>query len=389
MPHPDPVKTVAATCFLSRNSCIIDTMKRFFFFLSLLLLSGWSLSQRAENIIIITTDGLRWQEVFKGMDTAIANNPKFNEGDSAYLYEKYWSADEKERRKKLLPFLWTVLEPKGQLYGNRVYGNKVDNANPYWFSYPGYSELMTGYADTNINSNSYPPNPNITVLEFLNNQPKLKGKVVAFGAWNAFDRILNEQRSGVPVICGFKPTGGKYPTAKEKLLNAMLQDSYKPWHEDECLDVFTHHAAMEWIKTRKPRVVYIAYGETDEWAHAGQYRSYLDAARQVDAWIGQLWNYLQNDPQYKNKTAIIFTTDHGRGDKIKDEWTSHGNKISDSHEMWLAVMGPDILNRGEMKIDMQLYQQQVASTVAQLLGYTFKAKHPVANFIIPVFKMKK
>lgn len=65
----------------------------------------------------------------------------------------------------------------------------------------------------------------------------------------------------------------------------------------------------------KPRVLYIAYGETDEWAHAGQYRFYLDAAKQVDAWIKKIWEFVQTDPQYKNKTALLITVDHGRGDK--------------------------------------------------------------------------
>jgi hypothetical protein len=70
---------------------------------------------------------------------------------------------------------------------------------------------MTGFADTAINKNDYPANPHVTVLEFLNKQPKLKGKVAAFGAWDAFDRILNEERSGIPVVSGFDPTGGKMP----------------------------------------------------------------------------------------------------------------------------------------------------------------------------------
>ena len=47
---------------------------------------------KIENIILITTDGLRWQEVFNGMDTAIAHNPKFIQYDSAYLYKNYWKA---------------------------------------------------------------------------------------------------------------------------------------------------------------------------------------------------------------------------------------------------------------------------------------------------------
>jgi hypothetical protein len=339
--------------------------------------------------IIITTDGFRWQEVFGGIDTTIANNAKFNQGDSEYLYQKYWHNVSAFRKYKLLPFLWGTLAEKGQIFGNRTYGCKVDNANPYWFSYPGYSEIMTGYADTAVNSNDFPPNPNITVLEYLNRQPKLKGKVAAFGAWNAFDRILNEKRSGIPVVCAFDTFGGKKPTANERLLNAMLKDGYKPWGEGECLDVFTHYGAMEYLKTRKPKVLYIAYGETDEWAHAGQYRSYLDAAHQVDAWIKEIWDFVQKDPQYKNKTTLLITTDHGRGDINKEEWTSHNNKIQDAHEIWFAVLGPDTPVRGEWNQPAQIYQQQFAQTIAKLMGYTFTAPQPVAAEILYVFKMRK
>jgi hypothetical protein len=262
----------------------------------------------------------------------------------------------------------------------------VNNANPYWFSYPGYSEIMTGFADTTINSNSFPPNPNVTVLEFFNQQPKLKGKVSAFGAWDAFDRILNEKRSGIPVINAFDPTGGKTPTANEKLINAMLKDSYKPFNEDECLDVFTHYAAYEHLKTRKPKVLYISYGETDEWAHAGKYRSYLGAAKQVDAWIKQIWDFVQSDPQYKNKTSLFITTDHGRGDVIKKEWRDHGKDVEDAYQIWFAVMGPEVAAKGEMKNKGQLYQDQFAQTFAKLMGYTYKAKHPVSVPVKSVFE---
>lgn len=336
---------------------------------------------KIENIIIITTDGLRWQEVFKGMDTAIANNPKFNQYDSAYLYQKYWNADEAQRRKLLMPFLWNAIENKGQIYGNRAFGNKVDVANPYWFSYPGYNEIFTGYPDTTVNSNEYKPNPNITLLEFLNGQKNFKGKIAAFGAWDAFDRILNEQRSGIPVFSAFDIIGGKTPSKNEQLVNAMLQDSYKPWHKDECLDVFTHYAAWEYLKKNKPRVLYIAYGETDEWAHAGKYRFYLDAAKQVDGWIKKIWELVQTDPQYKNKTALFITVDHGRGDLKKEEWTSHGTSVADCYEIWFAVMGPGIKAKGEIKEPMHLYQKQFAQTMANLLGFTFKASHPIGEAI--------
>lgn len=360
-------------------------MKKIFLIL-VLFTAITSKAQQAENIIIITTDGFRWQEAFKGMDETLARDKKFNQADSTYIYKKYWSIDVDERREKLMPFMWSVLAKKGQIYGNRALGNKVNNANPYWFSYPGYNEIMTGYADTLINSNHYPENPNVTILEYLNKQPKINGKVAAFGAWDAFDKILNEKRAGFPVISAFDKVGGENPTEKQKLINAMLADSFKPFHEEECLDVYTHYGALEELKTNKPRVLYISYGETDEWAHAGFYRSYLDAAHQVDSWIKEIWDFVQNDPQYKDKTALVFTTDHGRGDKVKAEWTSHGNKFEGSSAIWFAAMGPKIEAKGEMKIESQLYQNQFAQTMAKIMGYTFEAEHPIAEEIMGVIK---
>ncbi|KLT70154.1 phosphoglyceromutase [Flavobacterium sp. ABG] len=351
-----------------------------------ILISFLSSAQKTENIIIITTDGFRWQEVFKGMDTAIANDKKFNQGDSTYIYKKYYSADSNESRKKIMPFFWSEIASKGQIYGNRDFGNNVDVSNPYWFSYPGYSEIMTGNVDLQINANSYKANPNVNILEFLNQQPKEKGKTVAFGAWDAFDRILNEKRSNFPVISAFDKVGGKKPTANHKLLNEMRDNSFKPFHEDECLDVFTHYEALNELKTNKPKVLYIAYGETDEWAHAGHYKSYLDAANQVDKWIKEIWNFVQNDPQYKNKTTLLITVDHGRGDKTKTQWTDHGKDIEGASQIWFAAMGPEIAPKGEIKTATQLYQKQFAQTIAKIMGYTFTAPHPVEKEITELFK---
>ena len=361
-------------------------MKKISILFSLFFLITSIQAQQAENIIIITTDGFRWQEVFKGMDSAIGNNSKFNQGDSSYIFEKYWSNNENERRKKLMPFFWNTVVNHGQIYGNRKLDNKVNNANPHWFSYPGYSEIMTGFADSTIDSNEFPPNPHVTVLEFLNQQSKFKNKVAAFGAWDAFDRILNQQRSGIPVFSAFDTIGGKHPTPNEKLINTMMQDSYRPFGNAECLDVFTHYAALEYLKTKKPKVLYISYGETDEWAHHGYYRSYLEAAHLVDKWIKEIWTYVQSDPQYKNKTAIFITTDHGRGDINKEEWRDHGSGVADAYQIWFAAMGSSIPSSGEQKNNVQLFQDQFAQTIAKLLGVTYKANHPISPEIKSVLK---
>ncbi|RYY71110.1 MAG: phosphoglyceromutase [Chitinophagaceae bacterium] len=349
--------------------------------------STWNFAQTSQqNIIIITTDGLRWQEVFKGMDTSIANNSKFNQGDSTYIYKNYWAASDEERRKKLMPFFWSRISKEGIIYGNRVANNKVDVANRYWFSYPGYNEIMTGFPDTLVNSNAYKPNPHVTVLEFLNHQPALKGKVAAFGAWNAFDRILNEKRSGIPVVNGFDDCGGVNPTEKERLINEMRRNGHKPWLDDECLDVFTHYAAFEHLKSRRPRVLYISYGETDEWAHGGQYRNYLDAARQVDEWIKDIWTWVQTDPRYAGKTSLLFTVDHGRGDLKKEQWTDHGSDVVGASQIFIGAIGPNIKMEGEVKKEQQLFQMQLAQTIVRIMGYTYKADHPIAGAMLDMFR---
>jgi hypothetical protein len=354
---------------------------RFFTLILLFLIAINSNAQKAEHLIIITTDGFRWQELFNGMDTSLANNKQYNENDSNKIYSRYFSANLKERRKKLMPFLWTEIAQNGQLYGNRDNGNKVNVTNPYRISYPGYNELFTGYGDTLINSNEFDANPNINVLEFFQQQASLKNKVAAFGAWDPFNQILNEKRAGFPVIAGYEKASKYNPTEKQILIDEMLLDSYKPWGNSECLDVFTHYAAMNYLKEKKPSVLYIAYGETDEWAHAEKYSSYLNAANQVDKWIEEIWTYIQQDPYYKNKTALLITTDHGRGDLKKNQWTSHGKTIVGADEIWFALMGAGIDKKGEVNNRMQLYQNQFAQTMANLLGYTFVSNHTTGEAI--------
>lgn len=350
-------------------------MKQLFLFLLLAISVQAFAQKKADNIIVITTDGFRWQEMFGGVDTVLANNPIFNEGAKVFIKERFGDVDPLISRKKLLPFIWSTFAEKGQIYGNRHFENKVNVSNPYSFSYPGYSEIFCGYADTLINSNEYKPNPNTNVLEFINKQAGYKGKVAAFSAWEAMGRILNKDRAGMPVISAFEDTGGDHPTDNEKLINSMRNQSFKPWGMGECLDVFTHYAALEYFKVRQPKVMYISYGETDEWAHAGMYKSYLNAAHQFDEWVKELWNLVQSTPGYKDNTIFFITTDHGRGDLIKFQWIDHGSEVHGADQIWFMAMGPGIAPKGEIKQPVQIYQKQFAKTIGSLIGFDFEGEN--------------
>jgi len=153
-------------------------------------------------------------------------------------------------------------------------------------------------------------------------------------------------------------------------------------------DVFTYFAAREYLKTYTPKVLYIAFDETDHFSYAREYDQYLKSAHAEDAMIANLWSILQSIPQYKGKTTLIVTCDHGRGNKIKEQWTDHGQKVEDAGQIWIAAIGPDLKPLGEVKNIETLYQRQLATTFAALLGFNFKPAQPVMQPIETIVNSK-
>jgi hypothetical protein len=332
----------------------------------------------AGNVFIITIDGFRWQEVFTGADAGLINNEKYTP-DTAIMKMLYWSPDAEGRRKKLLPFFWNVIAAKGQLYGNRQYDNNVNTSNLYSISYPGYNEMLTGNTDNNISSNHKIVNPNVTVLEYLNSKEAFKGKVAAFTSWDVFPYILNKERSGIVMNSGYENMQESNDDGIQQLINKVQDEAIYDKAETRH-DELTFLTAMQYIQQYKPKVVFLGLGETDEAAHKGQYDLYLEKAAEADRMIASLWRLVQTTPGYKDNTTFIITTDHGRG-KRAGKWRDHGALISGSSQTWLAVLGPNIRPLGEVKEDQQLYQEQVAQTIAALLGEKFESNLSVAAAI--------
>jgi hypothetical protein len=337
-------------------------------------INGYSQSQptvrKTERIVMIALDGMRWQEIFGGVDSTILHNNKFTR-EVKELEKTFWAADNLERRKKLMPFFWSTLAEKGQLYGNRALGNNVDVANPYKLTYPGFSETVTGNPDTAIHSNALINNKNINVFEFINQQKGYKGKVATFATSELFPYLLNKGRNGLIVNANFDSL--PYNTPQMKMLNDMQRLTARPIEERP--DLLTYFAAREYLKTYRPKVLYVPLGETDAFAHQGNYDMYLGAVHAEDAMIADMWTLLQSMPEYKDKTTMIITCDHGRG--VKEEWTSHGPKIDHAENIWFAVMGPDTKPSGEQTQPMQIYQGQLAATMAELLGFHFTAPQKI------------
>ena len=322
---------------------------------------------KTQNVILVTLDGMRWQEVFNGADTTLMKQQEHLK--DARLREKYWRTGLQSRREALFPFLWTTVAKQGQLFGNRQAGSLANVTNRQWFSYPGYNEILTGKADDErVDSNKKIYNPNINVLEFIQSKPGFAGKVAAFTSWDVFPYIINDKRNNILVSAGQVPVT-QSPNDTEKLLNKLMMSIPNPLGTVR-LDAFTFYYGLEYMKRTKPRVMYFGFDETDDFAHDGEYGAYLNSAHAIDAYLAELWDFVQNHPAYKGKTTMIITADHGRGSGAED-WRDHGIETPGADQIWLAMIGPDTPAVGEVK-SRKIYQNQIAQTVASLLGFDFK-----------------
>src|SRR5688500_14030842 len=102
---------------------------------------------RTQNVILVVTDGVRWQDVFGGADSSfVFGDQRLVGGVTAGVRRKFWRRSAAERREALLPFFWGTIARKGQVFGNRAAGSSVVVTNGLKFSYPGYHEMLAGFA---------------------------------------------------------------------------------------------------------------------------------------------------------------------------------------------------------------------------------------------------
>ncbi len=327
------------------------------------------------KLVLVTLDGCRWQETFRGvskpLQKRLAKEPKFDKE----LLTKLTAKTFEDRRSALMPFMWNTVSKQGVILGNKDEGNKLSVRNPYFFSYPGYSELFCGYVDKKVNSNNYPDNPNENIFDELNKDPYYKNSIAAFGNWDAFPKILNANRSKIPVFHTFLSNVESTIAPPNIGFDTFLSTS--PVVSDFAeKDTSVYHFAKEYMIRNHPKTLFIGFDETDHFGHTGNYAAYTMAAHQSDAWMQDLWNTIQSDPFYKDQTILVITCDHGRGPAIFNLWRHHGKGVPSSKYTWLAMMGPGVNVIGEDKSKKHYYVDQIAATIMKLLGKDFNSTNP-------------
>ncbi|MFO1467467.1 MAG: alkaline phosphatase family protein [Steroidobacteraceae bacterium] len=324
-------------------------------------------AHKTENVVLIVSDGLRWQEMFSGVDPGLLGEHGGNWMHEQEMRKRYWSEDPQERRHRLFPFVWDSFAKHGQIFGNQLRGSVAKVSNGKAFSYPGYNEMTTGFPNDAIDSNEYGPNPNKTVFEWLNESPGFKGRVAVFGTWDAYHRIFNIGRSHLPIQAGWDLPRATGVRPYDDLLRRLFQTTTH-FDEEDLPNSLLQPPLLDYVRRNHPRVLFVGYGETDNWAHQGRYDAVLDAAKRTDGFVRELWQTMIPATQYRDKTTFIFTCDHGRG--AADQWREHGveervRKHLDRRD------GPRHEGAGASSGHGAVTQAQIAATIAALLERDF------------------
>jgi hypothetical protein len=344
----------------------------------------------ADNLLLITLDGLRWQELYRGLDRSLASHEEYSPR-SEELLNRFWHDDPRERARALMPFMHDVVFAQGVHAGNRDAASCARLSNPWNFSFPGYSEILSGVVNADINTNAKVANPEKTLLELLDARDEFRDRTAAFASWDVFPWIFNVERSGLHVNAP-----GTVVTPTDEFENVLLQlsaDIPTPW-DTVRHDAFTHHYARSWLQNQSPRVLYISYGETDDFAHDGRYDEYIFAAQRTDRFIREMWELVQSMDGYRDNTVMFIAVDHGRGEEPIETWKHHASKqsvsgymqslaqyeegIVGSENVWMAAIGPGVPASGALAVADEncLTSNRIAATVLQLLGVDYRSLNP-------------
>ncbi|MBI3470616.1 MAG: sulfatase-like hydrolase/transferase, partial [Candidatus Solibacter usitatus] len=333
-------------------------MRRFAFLLAVCSLLA---APKTKNIVLVTADGLRWQELFNGIDPLLMSEESTGMKKAQALRDKLWRETAAERRAALMPFFWKQLAPQGVVLRN------IQVSNAYRVSYPGYSEILTGRSqDEAIRDNTEIQNPTETVLEFAARKLGLQARQVAlFGSWNTFNFIGARRPGSIFINAGFQDSD---VTPRIAELSRIQQQMLTPW-DGARHDYITFEMALDYLRVVKPRLLYLALDETDDWAHDKRYDQVLRSIVWFDRCLETLWKTIESSPEYRGSTTLIVTADHGRGGTLED-WHGHGQRVAGAEKIWFAMIGPDTPPTGESPLDA--WQRDIAPTILELLGLDYR-----------------
>lgn len=93
------------------------------------------------------------------------------------------------------------------------------------------------------------------------------------------------------------------------------------------------------MTTYQPQLLWVYLPNVDHEGHTGVWENYTGAIKTADSLVFRLWDFIQNDPFYKDNTTLLVTNDHGRH---TDDFSGHGCGCEGCRHIMFLALGPDV-----------------------------------------------
>lgn len=267
---------------------------------------------KTQNVVIVVVDGARYTETW---------------GDSLHSY---------------IPKRYEMLQ-QGVLC-NAFYNYGTTS------TVPGHIAITTGFYQKIANDGTaYPDKPSM-FQHWMQTSEKDSSK-----AWI----ITTKDKLEVLSDCTDPDWQGKFRPMRDCGV-AGLGTGYRT-------DKVTFNNATAILNANHPELVLINFKQPDVAGHAKDSTGYIKGIVDTDEYIYQLWQQLQSDEFYKDKTTMIVTNDHGRHTAGHlDGFISHGDDCDGCRHIEMFAMGPDF--KKNFVSETRYEQIDIASTVAELMN---------------------
>ena len=302
------------------------------------------------NVVLITLDGVRWQEIFNGTDPILSR--------------------EHLNARQLLPNLYDLFVDQGIAIGQK---SPIVASGPNHISLPGYLEITRGHPSTDCQSNDCYPVIDQSIFDLFEH-PTL------ISSWEQLART-------VPTNSNTIINAGRYIRSQswrdqhlseyQEYPSYFHNPNYRP-------DIHTMSIALDyWLETKNnPDLLFLSLGDSDEYGHLNNYNGYLAALNNADVFIGLLVKQMETTDYGKN-TVFIITADHGRNLNFRDHGTS-----SASARVWLLMHGKGIPNIGSVHLKHQISLSNVFPTIEQI-AWGIKTPNSILEMVSCISETQK
>jgi hypothetical protein len=306
------------------------------------------------SVIVVAIDGVRWQEVFRGVDRELLQKT----GASGVAVTDAAT---------LLPNLH-ALARDGVAIGAPGIGAPIVASGPNFASLPGYMEMLAGRA-TGCEKNTCPAIEESTLLDQCRSLPGVSAADVGMiASWEKLDRAAALHPEEMVISAGRHGGITRQRLEDDPVARKLLEEGAAarpfPGGNDYRPDRLTAPLALRYLETARPRCAFIGLGDPDEYAHAGDYRGYLESLREADRVLGRIRDVVASWGPRGRETTVVVTADHGRA----HDFNHHGRLAPESARVWLIAAGGAVPARGMVAAEEERRLADIAPTLRALLG---------------------